>query len=334
MPVMAVCAVLVLVRVLTLGTPDPAHPDQNVVNGLGFLWNPKLSELGDFETWLAAAGQIFFSLSVGFGVIINYASYLRRKQDVVLSSLTASATNELFEVGFGGLITVTAAFVFLGASGAVGGTFGLGFNTLPVVFLHMGALGRIVGLVWFLMLFLAAITSSLSMLQPVTAFAQEALGMPRSRAVVGIGILATLGSFWVLYFSGDLLALDTIDFWVGTLCLPILALVQVVLFGWVLGVDRGLAEAGRGAEIRIPRIYRWVIKYVSPTFLLIVLGGFCVQNLPDRLRGLAENTVARNSVLLLVALAAFLCVIVWRAAPRWRGKERAPSATTHAWGDP
>ena len=72
------------------------------------------------------------------GVILNYASYMKKKDDVVLSGLTASATNELFEVGFGGLITLTAAFVFLGLSGTTaavaGGTFGLGFNTLPVVF--------------------------------------------------------------------------------------------------------------------------------------------------------------------------------------------------------
>jgi SNF family Na+-dependent transporter len=137
MPAMAICAVVILIRVLTLGTPDLTVPDQNVVNGLGYMWNPDFSALGNAQTWLAAAGQIFFSLSVGFGVIINYASYLKKKDDVVLSGLTASATNELFEVGFGGLITVTAAFVFLGTAnmiGAVqGGTFGLGFNTLPVV---------------------------------------------------------------------------------------------------------------------------------------------------------------------------------------------------------
>ena len=79
MPVMAVCALVVLVRVLTLGTPDPAHPDQSVVNGLGYMWNPKFEALGNSQTWLAAAGQIFFSLSVGFGVIINYASYISRR---------------------------------------------------------------------------------------------------------------------------------------------------------------------------------------------------------------------------------------------------------------
>ncbi len=117
MPAMAVCALVVLVRVLTLGTPDPAAPEQNVLAGLGYMWNPNFSKLADFKTWLAAAGQVFFTLSVGFGIIINYASYMKPDDDVALSGLTAAATNELFEVGFGGMITLTAAFIFLGLSG-------------------------------------------------------------------------------------------------------------------------------------------------------------------------------------------------------------------------
>ena len=122
MPLMALCAVAVLIRVLTL----PSFEGRTVTDGLGFMWNPKpvgadgpwWSALTRPQVWMAAAGQIFFSLSVGFGVIVNYASYLRRKDDVVLSGLTASATNEFFEVCMGGLITIPAAFIFLGVVGA------------------------------------------------------------------------------------------------------------------------------------------------------------------------------------------------------------------------
>ena len=154
---MAVCAMIVLFRVLTLGTPNPALPDQNVLNALGYMWNPDFTKLLNPQAWIAAAGQIFFSLSVGFGVIINYASYLKKKDDVVLSGLTASATNELFEVGFGGMITLTAAYIFLGAhmtaAVATSGTFNLGFQTLPVVFSQMGPIGNFIGATWFFMLF-------------------------------------------------------------------------------------------------------------------------------------------------------------------------------------
>lgn len=97
---------------------------------------------------MAAASQIFFSLSVGFGVIINYSSYLKKKDDIALSSTTAVAGNEFCEVSLGGLITIPAAFIFLGAAGTTGGTFGLGFQTLPLVFAHMPA-GQLFGFLWF-----------------------------------------------------------------------------------------------------------------------------------------------------------------------------------------
>lgn len=310
MPAMAICAVIVLARVLTLGAPDPSHPEREVLSGLGFMWNPDFSKLADFETWVAAAGQIFFSLSVGFGVIINYASYLRRNDDLVLSSLTASATNELFEVVFGGLITVTAAFVFLGIEGATGGTFGLGFNTMPVVFLHMGGMGRAIGAIWFFMLFLAAITSSLSMLQPVKAFVEESLRMPPERAAYLVALFTAIGSLGVAWFSSGLLVLDTLDFWVGTFAILILALVQTILFGWVLGVKRGLAEAQEGSRMRIPRAFGFVIKYVSPVYLLVIIVGFGVQALPGYVSSLVHHKAAGVTVLLILAVTGGLMALI------------------------
>lgn len=321
MPLMAVCALIVLARVLTLGTPDPALPDQNVVNGLGYMWNPDFSALGNAQTWLAAAGQIFFSLSVGFGVIINYASYLRKKDDVVLSGLTASATNELFEVGFGGLITVTAGFVFLGAAnmaGAVqGGTFGLGFTTLPVVFAQMGAFGNFIGATFFFMLFLAAITSSISMYQPSLAFFQESLGWTRRASTLLMTSVCIVGSFLVMYFSEGGIFWSTIDEWVGTLLIFVLAMVQIILFSWVFGIDRGFEEAHRGAHIRIPGFYRFIMKYVTPTYLLVIFAFFCVGNLPAWIRSVAEEPLRQGAVGLILATIALLVVCARIGAKRW-----------------
>ncbi len=324
MPAMAVCALIVLVRVLTLGTPDPAQPERNVLDGLGFMWNPKptgesaswLSALANPQVWMSAAGQIFFSLSVGFGVIINYASYLRRKDDIVLSGLTASATNEFFEVCLGGLITVPAAFIFLGAAGAVGGTFGLGFNTLPVVFLYMPG-GRVFGFVWFFMLFLAAITSSLSMLQPAIAFLEEALNIGRRASVAILGLITSLGSFFVIYFSKDLVALDTMDFWVGTAMIFVLAMVQVILHSWVFGAEKARAFAQHGAQMRLPAAYGFVIKYISPVYLLVVFVMWCYHNLPDQVAGIASSNVRLLTAGVIGAAAIFFLLIIAIAGKRW-----------------
>ncbi|HBY95264.1 MAG TPA: sodium:calcium symporter [Chloroflexi bacterium] len=322
MPTMAVCAVIVLIRVLTLGTPDPALPEQSVLNGLGYMWNPNFSALTNPQTWLAAAGQIFFSLSVGFGVIINYASYMRKKDDVVLSGLTASATNELFEVGFGGLITLTAAFVFLGTSnmiGAVqGGTFGLGFTTLPVVFAHMGAFGNLIGAVWFLMLFLAAITSSISMYQPSLAFFQEALGWSRRNATTLMVSICVIGSFLVMYFSRGGIFWSTIDDWVGTFLIFVLAMVQIICFSWIFGVRRGVEEAHQGSHLHIPRVYRFIMKYVTPTYLLLVFAAFCWQNLPAWLRSVADEPLRQGAVGLILATAILLVICTRIGEKRWR----------------
>jgi SNF family Na+-dependent transporter len=322
MPAMAVCAIIVLVRVLTLGTPDPALPDQNVVNGLGYMWNPNFAALGNAQTWLAAAGQIFFSLSVGFGVIVNYASYMKKRDDVVLSGLTASATNELFEVSFGGLITLTAAFVFLGVAGTTaavaGGTFGLGFNTLPVVFAQMGPIGPAIGAIWFFMLFLAAITSSISMYQPSLAFFEESLGWNRPRATALLVGVCLVGSFAVMYYSRGSIFLSAIDDWVGTFLIFVLAMVQIICFSWVFGIDRGWKEAHQGAHIRIPRAYRFIMKYVSPAYLLLVFLAFSVQNLPTWVRNVANQPLQQGALALIGATTVLLLVCVRIGEKRWR----------------
>jgi NSS family neurotransmitter:Na+ symporter len=335
MPAMAVCALIVLVRVLTLGTPDPSKPDQNVLNGLGYMWNPDFTALGKAQTWLAAAGQIFFSLSVGFGVIINYASYMRRKDDVVLSGLTASATNELFEVGFGGMITLTAAFVFLGLSGTIAavqeGSFGLGFTTLPVVFAHMGAMGNAVGAIWFLMLFLAAITSSISMYQPALAFLQEALGLSRKAATTLMVSICVGGSFLVMYFSRGGIFRTTIDEWVGTFLIFVLAMVEIICFSWIFGIERGWKEAHEGAHIRIPGFYKFVMKYVAPTYLLVVFVSFSYQSLPSWVQGVADEPLRQGAIALILVMAALLVACTWIGEQRWRAAgldingERAPA---------
>ncbi|MBN1115217.1 MAG: sodium:calcium symporter, partial [Oligoflexia bacterium] len=101
MPLLFVLAIIMMIKVLSLGTPDPAKPDWNVMNGLAFIWTPKLTELSSPSVWLAAAGQIFFTLSVGFGAIQTYSSYLMHDDDIALSGLATASTNEFVEVVLG-----------------------------------------------------------------------------------------------------------------------------------------------------------------------------------------------------------------------------------------
>jgi SNF family Na+-dependent transporter len=300
--------------------PNPAQTDQSVVSGLSFMWEPEIEALKNEKTWLAAAGQIFFSLSVGFGVIINYASYMRRKDDVVLSGLTASATNEFFEVVLGGLITIPAAVVFLGAGlveTASSSSFTLGFNTLPVVFAHM-PLGGFFGGVFFLMLFLAAVTSSLSMLFPTMAFVEESLGVDRRTSTIAVVATSLLGSAFVLYYSNGLTALSTIDFWVGTVLIFILATVQIICFGWIWGIDKGMEEARQGARMQIPGVFRFIIKYVTPLYLIAVFVMFCLNSLPAQFDTIAASRVTQYTLGMIALITVILCVMLSIGVKRWR----------------
>ncbi len=333
MPALVVCAVLVLLRVLTL----PEHEGRTVLDGLGFMWNPRgvdsdaplgfLRSILNPKMWLDATGQIFFSLSVGFGIIITYSSYLKKDDDIALSSLTSAAGNQFCEVALGGLITIPAAFIFLGlaVSDSVGSAFSLGFLTLPMVFEQM-PLGQIAGFLFFFLLFLAAVTSSLSMLQPAIALLEQGLCVNRKGSVTILGFITLCGALFVLYFSAGTKALDTFDTWVGTLCIYILALFQTILFGWVLGPKRGLEELDRGAEIRVPRAVGFLLRYVAPPYLLVVFGAFVVGEVNKGSESffalIASDSVVAMSVGFIALVLIFFLLIIAQSVKRWQRQEQ------------
>jgi hypothetical protein len=185
--------------------------------------------------------------------------------------------------------------VFVGVlltSQATGGSMSLGFKTLPMVFAQMPG-GNFFGAAFFLILFLAAITSSLSMLQPSKAFFEEALGIDKVKSTTLVTVWGLIGNAFVLYYSKGLTALDTIDFWVGSVFIMVVAAVQIIAFGWIFGLERGIAEAHQGAQLRIPKFFQFVIKYVSPAYLIVIMIGFCLNNAPgyvDTLLGNVKTT--------------------------------------------
>jgi SNF family Na+-dependent transporter len=247
---------------------------------MNFIFNPDLSLLTKPKTWLAAAGQIFFTLSVGMGTLQAYASYLSKKDDIVLSGIATAATNETAEVVLAGSIAIPAAVVFFGTAGAVAvaqsGSFNLGFATMPVVFQKMGALGPLMGVMWFGLLFFAAITSSVAMATPVLAFFREEFGIRREKAawILG-GIALAFGLLNIFWFAHGML--DEWDYWAGTFGLVIFATIETILFMWIFKPDNAWESLHDGADIRIPKIFKFIMTYVTPMYLLILLGWWGFQ---------------------------------------------------------
>jgi neurotransmitter:Na+ symporter, NSS family len=331
MPVLFIFALALMVRVMTLGTPDLAHPGWNVLEGFGFLWNPDFSALKSAKVWLEASGQILFTLSVGIGVILTYASYLKKADDVVLSGLTASVTNEVAEVILGASIVIPAAFVFFGPTDirsiAQSGVFNLGFVTMPMV-LNKLPWSQAFGFLWFFLLFLAGITSSVSLAQPAVAFLEDEFNINRKRAATIFGIAAFILCQPAVFFLGRGVV-DELDFWGGTFFLVVFATIEVILFIWVFGMDRAWKEIHQGADMNIPQVYKFIIKYITPLFLFFILGMWLVQEwLPiimmKNVAGPDKPFIfgTRLGLLLLFIILAALVKIAWSSRDSRRGENK------------
>jgi neurotransmitter:Na+ symporter, NSS family len=121
----------------------------------------------------------------------------------------------------------------------------------------------------------------------------------------------------VMYFSEGGVFWSTIDDWVGTFLIFVLGMVQIILFSWVWGIDKGFEEAHHGAHIRIPRFYRFIMKYVTPTYLLVIFAFFCVNNLPAWIQSVADEPLKQGAVALILATAALLIVCARIGVKRW-----------------
>ncbi len=321
MPILFLFAFLLLVRVLTLPTMA-ASPAE----GLNFIWNPDFSQLGNAKVWVAAAGQMFFTLSVGMGSIQTYASYLKQKDDVALTGLSTAATNEFAEVVLGGTIAIPAAVVFFGVTGAMaiaqGGTFDLGIVAMGVVFQGLPGpeiLGRLAAFLWFFLLFIAGITSSVALASPTIAFLQENFNLTRRKAAGAVTALGlALGMFHVVFYRFKVL--DEWDYWAGTFGLVVFAAVEIVLFAWIFGIDRGWDELHKGADIRIPGFYKPVMKWITPLFLFTLLGWWTwTEAIPTLLMETVDDPgtvpyrwVSRGLMLALVVVGMLLIRKAWR----------------------
>ncbi|MBT5872104.1 MAG: sodium-dependent transporter [Candidatus Latescibacteria bacterium] len=327
MPLLFIFALVLVVRVFTLGAPDPTHPEQSVMAGFAFIWNPDFSQLTNGSVWLAAAGQIFFSLGIGIGSMQTYASYLRAKEDIALTGLTTSMSNGFAEVVLGSSIAIPVAVAFFGISAtqaiANGGSYDLGFASMPLIFQRL-PLGQVFGTLWFGLLFIAGITSTVALTQTTMAFLQDEMNWTRIKAALTVGAVLFLGGNFVLFYYVHGVV-NEFDFWVGTVGLVVFSTVEVIIYGWIFGMENAWKEITEGAAIHIPRIFFYIIKYVTPALLIILLGIwvwqagldiFLLRNAnPDDLPFL---WAARALICSLVVIGVILVAVVskrWQRSP-------------------
>ena len=326
MPLLFIFGIILAVRALTIGTPDPVnHPDWNIANGMAYVWNPDFSALSQASVWLAAAGQIFFTLSLGYGIINTYASYLNEKDDVTLNGLATSSVNEFAEVVLGGTIAIPIAIAFFGLAEtriiAQQGAFDLGFQSLPVIFQKI-PIGQLFGAMWFLLLFIAGITSSVAMMTPAIAFMMDEFGWTRKKAsITSFSLLAGGAAFVVAFFRFGVL--DELDFWAGTLGLVLFATLEIIVFSWIYGIRRGWEDMHKGADLKVSRFFKFVITWVTPIYMLVILGMWIKQDAIKLFR-MVGVPAERHPYLwgaraLYIGVIIAVNILVWLA---WKRKKR------------
>jgi len=282
MPLLILFGMYLAFRGLTLGTSGatPEHPDASAIAGLNFLWTPQYDSLLNPKVWLAAAGQIFFTLSLGMGSIQCYASYIRSKDDIALNAVSAGFMNEFVEVVLGSSIVIPIAAGYLGLDWVKENAgFGMAFQTMPYLFNNWGPiLATMAGVMWFGLLFFAGITSSLAMGTPWMGFMRDEFKWTQKQGAWSFGaIVLVLGLPTVLFFQQGVF--DEYDYWAGTVSLVVFALIESILFAWVFGMDKGWKEINRGGDIKVPSIYRFIIKFITPVLLLFVFIGSLITPL-------------------------------------------------------
>lgn len=301
MPLLFIFGLILAVRVLLLG--------KGILPGLAYIWEPNFSGLLNWHIWILAAGQIFLTLSIGQGQMPVYASYLSDKDDISLGPMTQASLNEFAEVIIGATISIPIIFYFfqtLQPEHVQG--FNLAFIAMPMVMEKM-PFGNFFGAIWFFLLFLAGITTLFALLQPALSFLQDNFNTPKKKAslivVSTVFILSLPPIFW--YHKG---VFDDVDFWMGSLLLIVISLLEVYVFAWIFGIEKGFDELNKGAKWKIPNFYKYIIKYITPLFLVFLLIMWMITDLPNYIKNINIYIwIERALIVLFLSILAFLTSI-------------------------
>ena len=231
---------------------------------------------------LDAMGQLFYSISVAMGIMIAYGSYV--KKDVnLMSSINQIELFDTLVAFMAGLMIIPAVIVFMGKDGLSAGP-GLIFVSLPKIFNEMGIAGRFLGIVFFITVLFAAITSSVSIMEAVVSSLIDSLGHSRKRAAVIVSIYALIVGTIVclgynkLYFEVKLpngttgQILDIMDYLSNNIMMPIVAIATCILVGWIVKPETIINEVTRnGEKFGRKRLYIVMVRYVAPILLALLL---------------------------------------------------------------
>lgn len=282
MPILFVLIVGIAIFALTIKNTETGVTG---IDGLKVYLLPDFKSLtvkSAFTTIFDALGQLFYSISVAMGIMIAYGSYVDDDTNLMKSVNQIEIFDTLVAL-LAGLMIVPAVYVFMGKEGMTAGP-GLMFIALPKVFAQMGAIGNVIGVIFFAMVLFAAITSSISIMEAVVSSLMDGFKMKRKPATllvlaygIVVGIIVCLG-YNKLYFELSLpngtvgQILDLMDYVSNNIFMPIVALATCILIGWVAKPKTVIDEVTKnGAKFNRKFIYNATIKVIAPALLVVLL---------------------------------------------------------------
>ena len=286
MPILLVLIICIAVFSLTLSHTDAEGVTRTGLQGLKVYLVPNFQGMTASKLLTVvtdAMGQLFYSISVAMGIMITYGSYVKKE-----TNLTKSVNQiEIFDTAvafLAGMMIIPAVYAFMGPEGLNNSGPGLMFKALPKVFDAMGGVGTVVGIAFFVMVFFAALTSSISIMEALVASFMDKFHMDRKKATLAnalialvVGIIVCMG-YTAFYFEasfGTVVAgqiLDVLDYISNSVLMPVVAIATCILVGWVVKPKTIIDEVTRNGETFGRKgLYVVMVKYITPVMLAVLL---------------------------------------------------------------
>ena len=256
--------------------------------GLNKLFTPDWSKVKDPSVWIAAYGQVFFSLSVGMGIMMTYSSYLPKKSDINNSAFMTGFANCGFEflcaIGVFSILGFMATSQGVPIEEVVSGGIGLAFIVFPKVFSIMGVWGNILGVLFFMCLIFAGLTSSVSLVEAVTAPIIDKTGWNRKKVVTWICVLGFVASIAFATNAG-LYLLDIIDNFINNYGIVVIGLLEAFVIGWIIKPAAIRNHTNSVSYFKIGKWWDITIKYITPVILAFMLISSLINEIKNPYEG-------------------------------------------------
>ncbi|WP_154140036.1 sodium-dependent transporter [Photobacterium damselae] len=243
------------------------------LDGLNYLFQPDFSKILDAKVWSAAYGQIFFTLSVGFAIMIAYSSYLPSKSDINNNAFMTVLINCGFSITAGVLIFAVLGYMAQEQAKplteVVSAGVGLAFVTIPAA-INLLPAPYILGPLFFLALVVAGLSSHISIIEAVTSAVIDKLSWSRKKAAIvvcGTGFIVSMA----FATNGGLLLLDLVDYFINNVALLSSCLLELLIVGWLVKIADIRQYANSISDFTIGKWFELCIRFISPIMLAIIL---------------------------------------------------------------